>query len=459
MVKDERYDFLKFVDFMKLGNWDYKSYLKSDIFSKYKIVLLGTVIKHQNKKEMLSLYSEEEFGVLGISNEIGMFDAYIEKGKNIKQPYKIVEDGFIAYNPYRINVGSMGIKTRNLKNIYISSAYVVFSCSEKIMPEFLYLLMKTDNFNRQVIDNTTGSVRQTLSFESLSKIKIPLPSLEVQEKIVKQYNQKMEQAKEKEKQAKQIENEIEEYLFNELGISENVIEEKKEKYTFLKIVQFQKIKEWEVTKINNELKYNTNKYEETPIGDNCKIMKEIFRGKSPKYCENSDDYIINQKCNRWNTIDLKYAKKVDKDWVKSFDSKFYTKENDILINSPGEGTLGRATCIKEKENINLLYDSHLLLLRLNNKYIDGQFFVYLFNSNYIQEQIKILKGAISTKQTELGIEKVKKIKIPIPPLNIQKNISKTISNKEQEIINLNNSVQQLRSTAKIELQNEIFSKK
>lgn len=460
MVKDEKYDFLEFVDFKKLGNWDYKSYLKNEVFSKYEVVLLGTVLEYENKKQMLNLLPEKEFGILGISNEIGMFDAYIEKGKNIKQPYKIVKNGFIAYNPYRINVGSMGIKTSDIKNTYISSAYVVFSCKKSIIPEYLYLLMKTDYFNKQVIDNTTGSVRQTLSFQNLSKIKIPLPPLEVQEKIVNQYNEKMIQAEEKEKQAKQIENEIEEYLFKELGISENVIDiDQKGKYTLLKIVQFQKIKEWEVTKISGKLKYTTSKYEENSIGESLKVIKEIFRGKSPKYCENSNAFILNQKCNRWNTIDLKYVKKVDKDWAISFDSKFYTKENDILINSTGEGTLGRSTCIKEKEHINLLYDSHLLLLRLNDKYIDSQFFVYLFNSNYVQEQINILKGAISTKQTELGIEKVKKIKIPIPPLDIQKNISETILKKEEKVNNLNSMTKQLRKTARIELQNEIFSNK
>lgn len=356
--------------------------------------------------------------------------------------------------------GAFGVITKEYKDTYASSNMTFLKIdTSKINVNYLQLLFTLPKFNHYMDNFVVGVTNRKYISKNdiLDKIKIPLPPLEVQEKIVNQYNEMMIQAEEKEKQAKQIENEIEEYLFNELGISENVIDiVQKGKYNLLKIVQFQKLKEWEVTKINSKLKYTTTKYEEIFMGESFKIIKEIFRGKSPKYCKNSNAFILNQKCNRWNTIDLKYAKKVDKDWVISFDSKFYTKQNDILINSTGEGTIGRATCIKEKGHVNLLYDSHLLLLRLNDKYIDSRFFVYLFNSNYVQEQINILKGAISTKQTELGIEKVKKIKIPIPPLDIQKNISETILKKERKINNLNSIAEQLRNTAKVELQNEIF---
>ena len=41
-----------------------------------------------------------------------MFDALVEKGRKIKQKYHKVEDNWLAYNPYRIDVGSIGIKTQ-----------------------------------------------------------------------------------------------------------------------------------------------------------------------------------------------------------------------------------------------------------------------------------------------------------------------------------------------------------
>lgn len=461
MVKEKRYDFLKFVNLKSLTNWNIK-YITFDFTSeeKYNMVEIGKLLTRIKKKENIN--ENKKYNRIKIKiNAQGVEIRDCIQGKNIgtKEQY-IVSEGQLVLSKIDARNGAFGLVPLYADKAIITSNFWTYDINTNLVnSDFLIFVLSSNNFkkNWEVCSNGSGN-RLYLQEEMFLKTKIPLPPLEVQEKIVNQYNLKMNQAEKKEKEAKQIKKDIERYLFNELGISENIIEEKKGKYTYLKIVQFKDIKEWEVTKINNEIKYNTTKYEEIYIGDSLKILKEIFRGKSPKYNENSNAFIINQKCNRWNEIDLKYVKKVDKDWAESFDSKFYTKENDILINSTGEGTIGRATCIKEKEHTNLLYDNHILLLRLNNEYMDSQFFVYLFNSNYVQEQISILKGAISTKQTELGIEKVKKIKMPIPKLHKQKQISKAIKEKEETINNLINSVEQLRSTAKIKLQNEIFDK-
>ena len=84
----------------------------------------------------------------------------------------------------------------------------------------------------------------------------------------------------------------------------------------------------------------------------------------------------------------------------------------------------------------LLYDSHILLLRLNKEKIDPRFFVYVFNSRYGQEQVENVKSAKTTKQTELGIDNLKKIQIPVPPLDIQKKIVAELEIMYEEIADL-----------------------
>jgi len=113
-----------------------------------------------------------------------------------------------------------------------------------------------------------------------------------------------------------------------------------------------------------------------------------------------------------------------------------TKIEDIIINSTGEGTLGRASVIISDEHVGLAYDSHMLLLRVNSEEIDPLLWVYLFNSPLGQKQVDLYKSAQATKQTELGIENTKKIKFPLPSLNVQKSLSaliekETLSIKEQ----------------------------
>lgn len=92
-------------------------------------------------------------------------------------------------------------------------------------------------------------------------------------------------------------------------------------------------------------------------------------------------------------------------------SKQLNKEGDILINSTGEGTIGRATYIK-KEFEGLFYDSHLLLLRFDRNKVNPELFVELFNSDYGQNQVNDIKSAQATKQTELGVTNLIRLNFP-----------------------------------------------
>ena len=195
-MNNNAFSYLNFIHFSQLNLWDFKRYISKVVSSKYPIVKLANFINEENKKIKPFDFPEEKFEILGVNNKTGLFDAYIEDGNKINQPYKIVENGFLAYNPYRINVGSIGLKTKEQKYKYISPAYVVFSCKKDLLPEFLYILFRTDKFNELIRENTTGSVRQTLSFSSMGQIQIPLPSLEKQKEIVDRYNAKIKLAEE-----------------------------------------------------------------------------------------------------------------------------------------------------------------------------------------------------------------------------------------------------------------------
>ncbi len=154
-------------------------------------------------------------------------------------------------------------------------------------------------------------------------------------------------------------------------------------------------------------------------------------------------------------MDLNYAKTVSESWANSIDNNFKTQEGDVLINSTGEGTIGRASYIN-KENIGLLYDSHILLLRLNQKKINPLYYTYLLNSRFGQEQVNFVKSAQSTKQTELGIDNLKKIKFPYPDIDVQNEIVDVITKLKAKIEKLNNLAEQNRKLAQKEFEKELF---
>ncbi len=107
---------------------------------------------------------------------------------NLK-PYKIVQNGDFVYNPSRLNIGSIAYRREGL--CIVSHLYVVFHLNEKgekyIIPEYLYLYFRRDEFFRQITFLNFGSQRPEFNFFEMSDIRIPLPSMEVQRDLVATY--------------------------------------------------------------------------------------------------------------------------------------------------------------------------------------------------------------------------------------------------------------------------------
>lgn len=98
--------------------------------------------------------------------------------------YKIVNEKTFAYNPARINVGSIGY-SYELNKVIISSLYVCFKTKKELEDLYLLAYLDTDKFNQDILRYQEGGVRQYLFYENFSHIKIPLPSNEEQTKIAK----------------------------------------------------------------------------------------------------------------------------------------------------------------------------------------------------------------------------------------------------------------------------------
>ena len=126
--------------------------------------------------------------VLSVTNSRGFInqDEQFERSvasKDLKG-YKIVKKGQFAYNPSRINVGSIDL-LKTFDTGIVSPIYVIFETKEDILlSEYLKHFFKTYNFFEQMKAFTQGGVRDSLSFKGLSMMKMFIPSIEEQKKIV-----------------------------------------------------------------------------------------------------------------------------------------------------------------------------------------------------------------------------------------------------------------------------------
>ena len=129
--------------------------------------------------------SGEDIPVYSITNSQGFCRDYFSKevASKDKTTYKIVPRGCFAYNPSRINVGSVDWQ-RDEERVIVSPLYNVFSVSPEIDQQYLYYYLKSSATLYRIKEVATGSVRDNLRLSMLYDFMIELPSLDVQRKIV-----------------------------------------------------------------------------------------------------------------------------------------------------------------------------------------------------------------------------------------------------------------------------------
>ena len=86
-----------------------------------------------------------------------------------------------------------------------------------------------------------------------------------------------------------------------------------------------------------------------------------------------------------------------------------------MVNSTGEGTIGRC-CIINYNHTGFPFDSHVLVIRLTRDIAHPAYLALFLKSPIGQRAIEELKGAKTTKQTELGTKKLAAITTPLPPI-------------------------------------------
>jgi type I restriction enzyme S subunit len=139
------------------------------------------VVKKSVRAE--SIRGFEEMEVLGVSNKYGITATDHKKSKDLAK-YLLIEEGDFAYNPYRINVGSIGLVSAGVTGL-VSPAYVVFSTKDSLLPELLLDFLKSEEGLHQIAKYARGTVRKALRFEDLIQIELPVPPIERQNEILK----------------------------------------------------------------------------------------------------------------------------------------------------------------------------------------------------------------------------------------------------------------------------------
>lgn len=182
----------------------------------------------------------------------------------------------------------------------------------------------------------------------------------------------------------------------------------------------------EVRCINEEIPFEIPDTWEWARLEHC-CIKEIRRGKSPKYADKSGTLVFAQKCNtKYNGIDIGLALYLDGSTVGRYLYDEYMQDGDVVINSTGTGTLGRVGFYRATDNrssLPVVPDSHVTIIRGCRNL--QSFYLYAVMKANQSELEK--KGEGSTNQKELKPLTLKEMLVPIPPTLEQERIAEAIT--------------------------------
>ena len=143
---------------------------------------LGDYIKEYSVRNKRN----EDIPVYSVTNTQGFCQDYFGKevASQDKTTYKIVPRGYFAYNPSRINVGSVDWQ-RNEECVIVSPLYNVFKVSPELDQQYLFYYLKSDYALHHIRFAATGSVRDNLKLDMLKEFLIEVPTKDEQSYIVK----------------------------------------------------------------------------------------------------------------------------------------------------------------------------------------------------------------------------------------------------------------------------------
>ena len=256
----------------------------------------------------------------------------------------------------------------------ISQSQFRVRCNDKVLPEYLVYYFHTPIGQHKLLSNASqvGVPALARPSSTFQQIEVVLPELSIQKRVV------------------EIISTIQKKIANNQELNDNLQQQAVTifKSWFVEYSPFDGIepKEWETVNLE-------------------KITSLISRGIAPKYSDNSDQIVINQKCIRNHMIDLSQArthtpKVINEKWLRF---------GDLLINSTGDGTLGRAAQVWFQPQ-NITVDSHVTVVRPAKENLI--FYIGLWGVLHEREIESLHTG--STGQTELPKERVKALELRLP---------------------------------------------
>lgn len=339
------------------------------IESRCKWVRLGDYIEMRHENNSSLKYGAELIEGINSNGEFQTTKA-ITENINLK-PYKVVRHGDIVYNPSRLNIGSLAYRIGEM--CIVSHLYQVFYVKEEytsiLSAEFLTLYLRRSEFYRYVDYDNYGSQRAEYNLRKLGELRIPLPSLAEQQKVVNAW-----------KALREIKEQNEEIAAPLMQVCQSYIQELKHKYESVEIGTY--IEEKNDKNVNGE------------------YILDSVRGVS-----------IQKKM---------IFTKANMDGVSLKPYKIFCPQDFCFVPITSRNG-NKITLSMNYDNENYIVSSSYVVFEIKQKNIILPNFLYLMLSRSEFDRYARFNSWGSAREA-FSFEDMKRVRIPLPPLSVQQAI-------------------------------------
>lgn len=331
--------------------------------------------------------NNEDIPVYSVTNSQGFCREYFGKevASKDKTTYKIVPYGYFAYNPSRINVGSVDWQ-RCEAQVIVSPLYNVFSVSDELDCQFLYYFLKS-NIGRQMIRaKAAGSVRDNLKLDMLKEMTIPDSSLDDQRHCVATLDNLQYLIQLRKKQLAELDNLVKARFVEMFG----------------------------------DMYLNTMEWRELHLETMADIVSGITKGRK----------IAGKQLTKVPYMAVSNVKDGYIDWttVKTIEAtdqeinQYRLLPDDVLMTEGGDpDKLGRGAIIRTPLE-NCIHQNHIFRVRLDESHILPDYF-----AEYLKHQRAKRYFLGCAKQTtgiaSINMKQLKALPVLLPPLELQNEFS------------------------------------
>lgn len=321
----------------------------------------------------------EDIPVYSVTNSQGFCTEYFDKevASKDKTTYKIVPRGYFAYNPSRINVGSVDWQKCE-DRVIVSPLYNVFSVSGELDQQYLFYFLKSDIGRQMIKAKASGSVRDNLKLDMLKEMTIPERTLVEQRKCVAVLDRLKKTIALQEKRIGKFDELIKARFVEMFGDENNS-------------------KKWDVV--------NVEEVADVQVGVVI---------KPSQYYTDADKGI-----RAFRSLNIGSMHVKDNDWVHftveghNKNSKSILKENDLLIvRSGAHGTACVVT--KEYEGYNAI---DIIIAHPDTSKVNPYYLCAYTNLPHGKKQIK--EGTGGAAQQHFNVGKYNKLQLMLPPMDKQ----------------------------------------